>query len=108
MAQDIQIYLGKPQVEKLPVYEVPDGRQVTIKQIIFNNSQDAAQKVTITVNTIDVMVATVEANTSSGGAYVRDTFIVLKPGDRLSLKQEKADAVNVMISGTSDLLQPLY
>ena len=99
MAKDIQIYLGKPQVEKLPVYEVAEGHQATVKQIIFNNSQETA------VNTIDVMVATVEPATSNGGAYVRDTFIVLKSGDRLSLKQEKADAVNVMISGTSE---PLY
>ena len=105
MAKDIQIYLGKPQVEKLPVYEVAEGHQATVKQIIFNNSQETAQKVTITVNTIDVMVASVEPATSNGGAYVRDTFIVLKSGDRLSLKQEKADAVNVMISGTSE---PLY
>ncbi|MCU5209332.1 hypothetical protein [Bacillus paranthracis] len=33
---------------------------------------------------------------------MRDTFIVLKPGDRLSLKQEKENAVNVMVNGTEN------
>ncbi|PFI53848.1 hypothetical protein COI76_14365 [Bacillus cereus] len=105
MAQDVQIYIGKPQTTKLPVYDVPEGqnKQVTIKQIIFNNAEETPQKVTVTVNTIDVMVATVD-----NGADVRNTFIVLKPGDKLSLKQEKENAVNVMICGTFEQISTIY
>ncbi|MGD2278319.1 hypothetical protein [Bacillus wiedmannii] len=97
MVQPIQIYLGKPQKEKLVVCDVQQGKQITVKQLMFNNSLDTEQKVVITLNTIDIMTTKVKS-----GDDVRDTFIVLNPGDKLLIQQETENAVNVMINGVSE------
>ncbi|WP_305928080.1 hypothetical protein [Bacillus mycoides] len=90
----VQIYLGKPQTEKLPVYDVQPGQQVNVTQIIINNSLETDQKVIMTVNTIDIL--TMKA---VPGDNVRVLDIVLNPGDKLLLKQETENAVNVMVNG---------
>lgn len=91
-----QIYLGKPQTFPIEVCTVPPAQKVTISQIIFNNSLQTDQDVTIIINTIDVMTIT-----TKGKADVHNIDIVLKQGDRLLLKQQTEGAVNVMINGTS-------
>lgn len=91
-----QIYLGKPQTYPIEICSVPQGQKVTITQIIFNNSTEVEQEVTFTVNTIDIMAIKV-----TGKADIFNIDIVLKPGDRLLLKQQNEGAVNVLISGTS-------
>ncbi len=101
--KSIQIYLGKPQTEKLVVCDVQQGQQVTVKQIIFNNSLESEQKVVLTLNTIDIM--TIKVNP---GANVHDTFIVLNAGDKLLIQQETENAVNVMINGTLDPVPVTY
>ncbi|MGF9852032.1 hypothetical protein ABHN09_10645 [Bacillus paramobilis] len=100
--KSVQIYLGKPQTEKLVVCDVQQGQQVTVKQLMFNNALEAEQKVTLTLNTVDIMTTKVKS-----GDDVRDTFIVLNPGDKLSIKQETENAVSVMINGVLDPTAPI-
>ncbi|PGC57623.1 hypothetical protein DM800_21445 [Bacillus sp. AY18-3] len=95
--KSVQIYLGKPQTNKLVVCDVQQNQQVTVKQFIFNNSLETEQTVTLTLNTIDIMTVKVKP-----GDNVRDTFIVLNSGDKLLIQQETENAVNVMINGTSE------
>ncbi|HDR8155534.1 TPA: hypothetical protein QC057_004563 [Bacillus cereus] len=97
--KSVQIYLGKPQTNKLVVCDVQQGQQITVKQMIFNNSLETEQKVTLTLNTIDIMTVKVKP-----GDNVRDTFIVLDPKDKLLIQQETENAVNVMINGTSEVI----
>lgn len=100
----VQIYLGVPQKNVLTVYECPQGQQVTIKQIIFSNAEITDSKITVTVNTTDVMKDFV---IKAGETKIIDVAIVLNPGDRLHLQQEKVNAINVMITGGLDPLVPL-
>ncbi|MGX5538138.1 hypothetical protein ACWKTJ_09455 [Bacillus wiedmannii] len=95
--KSVQIYLGKPQTNKLVVCDVQQNQQVTVKQFIFNNSLETEQTVTLTLNTIDIMTVKVKP-----GDNVRDTFIVLNSGDKLLIQQETENAVNVMINGSSE------
>ncbi|MCW4577161.1 MULTISPECIES: hypothetical protein [Bacillus cereus group] len=101
--KSVQIYLGKPQTEKLVVCDVQQGQQVTVKQLMFNNSLETEQKVTLTLNTIDIMTTKVKS-----GDDVRETFIVLNPGDKLLIKQETENAVSVMINGASEAIPVAY
>ncbi|MDV6367400.1 hypothetical protein [Bacillus cereus] len=103
MAQPVQIYLGAPQINKLPVYEVQAGRQVTVKQMIFTNTEAADAKITVTVNTVDIMKDFI---VKAGETKVIDVSIVLNQSDRLSLQQEKSNAINVMLNGLSEQLMP--
>ncbi|MBR9657521.1 hypothetical protein [Bacillus cereus] len=98
MTQPIQIYLGVPQTTKLPVYE-GTGKQTTIKQLIFANTVETDAKITVTVNTIDIMKGFV---VKSGETKVIDATIVLNPSDRLSLLQDTENAINVMINGVTE------
>lgn len=101
--QSVQIYLGKPQKEKLVVCDVQPNQQVIVKQIICNNALETEQKVTLTLNTIDIMTVKI-----APGVNVSDTFIVLNSKDRLLIQQETENAVNVMINGTSELVPVPY
>ncbi|PFP97682.1 hypothetical protein COK06_13150 [Bacillus cereus] len=99
MAQSVQVYLGVPQIVKLPVFDVKTGNQVTINQLIFTNTSVEEAKITMTINTIDIIKDfVIPANTTK---FI-DVAIVLNQGDRLSLQQEKTNAINVMINGTSE------
>lgn len=93
----VKVYLGVPQTEKLPVYVVKQEQQLTIRQMLFTNTSATDAKITITVNTIDIMKDLV---ISAGETRVIDTSIVLDPSDTLFLRQEKENAINVTISGT--------
>ncbi|MED2932860.1 hypothetical protein P4308_12140 [Bacillus wiedmannii] len=93
----VQIYLGVPQTVKLPVYEAKG--QTTIKQMIFSNTLETEAKITVTVNTIDIMKKLI---VGPGETKVIDTTIVLNPNDRLSLQQETENAINVMINGVTE------
>lgn len=96
MAQAIQVYLGVPQTDKLPIFDVKTGNQVTIKQLIFTNTSTEEAKITMTINTIDIIKDfVVPANTTK---FI-DAAIVLNQNDRLSLQQEKTNAINAMING---------
>ncbi|TPV37902.1 hypothetical protein [Bacillus dicomae] len=101
--KSVQIYVGKPQIEKLVVCDVQTDQQITVRQIIFNNSLETEQKVTLTLNTIDIMTIKVKP-----GDNVRDTFIVLNPGNKLLIQQETENAVNVMINGVLDPVPVSY
>lgn len=99
----VQIYLGAPQTQKLPVYESQQGQQTTIKQMILSNTTEVDSKITVTINTIDIMKDLI---VKVGETKVIDLSIVLNSADRLSLQQEKANAINAMISGV--LEQNIY
>lgn len=99
----VQIYLGAPQIQKLPVYESQQGQQTTIKQMILSNTAEVDAKLTVTINTIDIMKDLI---VEVGETKVIDLSIVLNSADRLSLQQEKANAINAMISGV--LEQNIY
>ncbi|MES1048461.1 hypothetical protein FOA24_02910 [Bacillus thuringiensis] len=99
----VQIYLGVPQTQKLPVYESQQGQQTTIKQMILSNTVDVDAKLTVTINTIDIMKGLIVL---SGETKVIDLSIVLNSTDRLFLQQEKENAINVMINGVSELVTP--
>lgn len=105
MAQAIQIYLGVPQTTKLPVYDVKQGTQVTIKQMIVTNTDSVDSKFTVTVNTIDIMK---DHSVKAGETKVIDMFVVLNQSNTLSLQQEKANAINVMVSGTFEPVPTIY
>ncbi len=95
----VQIYLGVPQTDKLQVYDVKPGKQVTIKQMILTNTDAEAAKLTVTVNTIDIMKGIV---VNPGETKFLDLTVVLNENNTLSLQQEKTNAINVMISGTEE------
>ncbi|TFF45770.1 hypothetical protein [Bacillus thuringiensis] len=97
----VQMYLGAPQQTKLPVYEVQSNQQATVKQIVLSNTDTADSKITVTVNTVDIMKDLIVA---SGETKIIDTTIVLNQNDRLSLQQEKTNAINVMING---MIEPM-
>ncbi|WP_144561585.1 hypothetical protein [Bacillus mycoides] len=97
--KQVQIYLGVPQTVKLPVYEGKPSEQTTIKQMILTNTDTVDSKITVTINTIDIMKDLV---IKAGETKLMDLSIVLNPSDRLSLQQEKQNAINVMINGVSE------
>lgn len=93
--QPIQIYLGIPQTQKLPVYDVK-GRLVKVTQIIFSNTSAEDSKITVTVNTTDIMKNfVIKANET----ILIPMSLVLSQNNVLSLQQDKENAVNVTISG---------
>ncbi|MCC2429863.1 hypothetical protein LKL81_21855 [Bacillus paranthracis] len=94
--QSVQVYLGVPQQNTLPVYEGQQGQQLTITQMIFTNTDETDAKLTVTVNTIDIMKNYV---VKTGETKIVDVSLVLNPKDRLFLQQEKINAINVMING---------
>lgn len=98
--QSTQLYLGVPQTSKLPVYEVAIGKQATIKQMILTNTNADDAKVTVTVNTIDIMKDLI---VKGGDTKIIDLTVVLKQEDRLSLQQEKPNAINAMINGEVEI-----
>lgn len=95
--KQIQIYLGVPQTVKLPVYEGKPNEPTLIKQMICSNTDTTDSKITVTINTIDIMKDII---IKAGETRIMDLSIVLNPGDRLSLQQEKQNAINVMINGS--------
>lgn len=101
MAQPIQIYLGVPQTSKLPVYNVTTGQQVTIKQVIFSNTAETDSKITLTVSSIDIMKDYI---VKAGETQIVNMNAVLEKNNTLFLQQEKANAINVLISGELDQL----
>lgn len=101
MAQPIQIYLGVPQISKLPVYNVTSGQQVTIKQVIVTNTSETDSKITLTVSSIDIMKDYV---VKAGETQFVNMNAVLEKNNTLFLQQEKANAINVLISGELDQL----
>ncbi|PDY76959.1 hypothetical protein [Bacillus cereus] len=101
----VQVYLGVPQKNVLTVHEVQPGQQLTIKQIIFSNAEETDSKITVTVNTTDIMK---NVTIKGGETKILDLAIVLNQGDRLHLQQEKINAINVMINGVVDPAAPMY
>ncbi|GAB6483371.1 hypothetical protein bcgnr5371_57500 [Bacillus cereus] len=101
----VQIYLGVPQTTKLPVYECQPTQQTTIKQMIFSNTNETDAKITVTVNTVDIMKDYI---VKAGETKFIDVAIVLNPKDRLCLQQEKVNAINVMVNGTWEPVVPDY
>lgn len=95
--QPRRMFLGVPQTDKIQVHKVSDGRSAVITQMILSNSDDAEDsKVTLTVNTVDIMR---DVSIDAGETRVIDMHVVLNEGDTVSLQQEKANAVNVTING---------
>ncbi|WP_448163790.1 hypothetical protein [Bacillus pacificus] len=92
----VQIYLGVPQTAKLQVYDVKTGKQVTIKQMIITNTNETDAKLTVTVNTTDIMNGLI---VNPGETKFIDLTVVLNENNTLSLQQDKENAINVMISG---------
>ncbi|WP_245206957.1 hypothetical protein [Bacillus thuringiensis] len=97
----VQMYLGVPQQTKIPVYEVQSNQQSTVKQVILTNTDSEDAKITITVNTVDIMKNLV---VSAGETKLLNIEIVLNQNDRLLLQQEKTNAINVIISGVTETL----
>ncbi|AXY05487.1 hypothetical protein CUC43_00370 [Bacillus thuringiensis LM1212] len=94
--QSVKIYVGVPQTAKLPVYEAKQGNRVTATKMILTNTDTVASKVTITLNTIDIMKDILVAG---GETKFLDIAVVMDPNDTLSIQQEKQNAVNVTITG---------
>ncbi|ANY29982.1 TPA: hypothetical protein ACGXMH_004546 [Bacillus mobilis] len=105
MSQSIKIYLGVPQTEKIPVLKVDARQRVTATKMIFTNTEDTDAKLTITVNTIDIMKNFV---VKAGETKFLDVSIVLDPNDTLLIKQEKENAINVNISGVAEIIPVTY
>ncbi|MFJ8217689.1 hypothetical protein [Bacillus cereus] len=95
MAQAIQVYLGVPKTSVLPVYTVPAGRRTKITDLIFYNTDTEDASVTLSINTTDAMKHVIKG----GQTLVLTSSIVLNENDKLSLQQDKQNAINVTISG---------
>ncbi|PHF94242.1 hypothetical protein [Bacillus wiedmannii] len=100
MAESTKIYMGVPQTVKLPVYDTTPGTRVTATKMILTNTDETKDaKVTVTVNTMDVMK---NIDVKAGETKILDIYIVLEPKDVLSLQQDTLNAVNVTIGGLSE------
>lgn len=95
--ESIRMFLGVPQTTKIAVYTVPLGRKGVVRQMVFTNTDQEDSKLTITINTVDIMKDFV---IKAGETKVIETLIVLDQSDSLSLQQEKLNAINAIISGT--------
>lgn len=93
-----RMFLGVPQVDKIQVYKVSEGRRAIITQAILTNTEKEDASLTLTVNTIDVLRDYIVI---AGESKVIDLFIVLNETDTVSLKQETANAINVALNGQS-------
>lgn len=92
----VRIFLGVPQTDKIQVYKVPQNRRSVITQAILSNTTAEEAKLTLTVNTIDVMKdLVVPANETK----ILNLYIVLNEGDTVSLKQDTTNAINVALNG---------
>lgn len=92
----VRMFLGVPQVDKIQVYKVQEGRNAVITQVILTNTEKEDTSLTLTINTIDLLRDYV---VPAGKSEVIDLFIVLNGTDTVSLKQETANAINVSLSG---------
>lgn len=93
-----RMFMGTPQVDKIQVYKVPSGRSAVLTQVILSNTDAEESKLTITINTIDIMRDYV---VGAGETKVIDLYVVLNEDDTVSLQQEKANAVNVTLNGSA-------
>lgn len=91
-----RFYLGAPQTDKIQVYQVGTGRSASITQAIVTNTTDTDAKLTLTVNTVDVLR---NYNIAAGQSEMLDIFVVLKDGDTVSLQQDTTNALNVTLNG---------
>lgn len=93
-----RMFMGTPQVDKIQVYKVSDGRSAVITQAIFTNKEEEEARLTLTINSIDIMRKYV---VGAGETKVIDLYIVLDEGDSVSLQQETENAVNVTLNGSA-------
>lgn len=94
----VRMFLGVPQTDKIQVYKVQTGRQAVITQAILTNTSAEDAKLTLTINTIDIMKGYTVA---AGETKILDLYIVLNEEDSVSLQQETANAINVTLNGTA-------
>ncbi|MDM5270459.1 hypothetical protein [Bacillus wiedmannii] len=90
-----RMYLGTPQTNKLQVYQI-GGRRAKVTQIILSNTESTEAKITLTLNTIDIMK---DYKLNPGETQFLNVLIPLKENDSLALQQDKENAINVTISG---------
>ncbi|PHB06812.1 hypothetical protein COE84_28475 [Bacillus wiedmannii] len=100
MNQSVKIYVGVPQTDKLPVFEVKQGSRVTATKMILTNTTETDAKLTVTLNTIDIMK---NVNVPGGETKFLDIAIVMDQNDKLFLQQAKENAINVTIGGVLEL-----
>ncbi|MGH0635186.1 hypothetical protein [Bacillus pacificus] len=93
---DIRMYLGTPQTTLLPVYKAPSGRNAIVKRFLFTNLLSEGAKVTVTVNTVDVIK---DLELAAKETKIIDFDIPLEGDETLSLRQDKENGINVTISG---------
>ncbi|HFK1791377.1 TPA: hypothetical protein ACGXGE_004180 [Bacillus pacificus] len=105
MNQSIKIYVGVPQTSKLPVFEAKQGNRVTATKMILTNTTETDAKLTVTLNTIDIMK---NITVLGGETKFLDIAIVMDPNDKLFLQQEKENAINVTIGGTLEIASNTY
>lgn len=94
----VRMFLGVPQTDKIQVYKVQAGRQAVITQAILTNTAAEDAKLTVTINTIDIMRGFTVA---AGETKIVDLYIVLNEDDSVSLQQETANAINVTLNGST-------
>lgn len=73
--------------------------------MIFTNTKESDAKLTITVNTIDIMKNYI---VKAGETRFLDTSVVLDPNDTFSVQQETENAINVSISGILEQVPVTY
>lgn len=105
MNQSIKIYVGVPQTVKLPVFEAKQGNRVTATKMILTNTTESDSKLTVTLNTIDIMKNII---VPGGETKFLDIAIVMDPNDKLFLQQEKENAINVTVGGTLETASNNY
>lgn len=91
-----RIFLGVPQTDKIQVYKVGQGRQVLLRRAILTNTSTEDARITLTVNTIDILKDFV---VPAGETKSLELDIVLYEGDTVNLQQDTASAINVALNG---------
>lgn len=92
-----RMFLGVPQTDKIQVFKVSAGRKGVMTQAILSNTAEEDAKLTITLNTIDIMKDYVVA---AGKTEIIDLYVVLDEDDSVSLQQDTHNAINVTLNGT--------
>jgi flagellar motor switch protein FliM len=103
MVESTKIYMGVPKTAPIPVYDTKQGTRVTATKMILTNTDEVKEaKLTVTVNTLDVMK---NLKVGAGETKILDVLIPLESGDVLSLQQDVLNAINVTIGGTKEQVQ---
>lgn len=96
MTQSTQIYAGTPSTDKAIVYTSTFGRRTVVRQLVFTNTSVADAKITVTIDTVDVIK---DYSVAAGKTEIIPFMAVIESEKSVLLQQNTANAINVLITG---------